>query len=135
MENVENESVESISALCSVEHFGLGRFGDKIEPDAWEKALKAFQRVLKKGGRLYFSVHVGQTSKVCFNAHRVFRPELIIDTLASMDIVEFSYIDGFGTTICMERKNGALQVYKDKLDSIPEFKNNGNTGLFEFVKR
>ncbi len=135
LENIADSSIESISALCSVEHFGLGRFGDRIEPDAWEKALKAFQRVLKKGGRLYFSVPVGQISKICFNAHRVFRPELIIDTLDDMDIVEFSYIVGFGTTICMERKNGTLQVYKDKLDSIPEYKNWGNTGLFEFVKR
>ena len=135
LENIADESVESISALCSVEHFGLGRYGDKIQPDAWECALKAFQRVLKKGGRLYFSVPVGQISKVCFNAHRVFRPELIINTLDKMDIAEFSYIDGFGTIICMERKNGELQVYKDKLDSIPEYKNNGVVGLFEFVKR
>lgn len=97
--------------------------------------MKAFQRALKKGGRLYFSVPVGQVSKVCFNAHRVFRPELIINTLDKMDIEEFSYIDGFGTIICMERKNGALQVYKDKLDSIPEYAKGGRVGLFEFVKR
>lgn len=135
LENISDESVESISALCSVEHFGLGRYGDTIQPNAWECALRAFERVLKKGGRLYFSVPVGQISKVCFNAHRVFRPEIIINTLKSMDIVEFSYIDGFGTTICMERKNGKLETYKDKLDSIPEFKNNGVVGLFEFIKK
>lgn len=135
LENIADESIESISALCSVEHFGLGRYGDTIQPDAWECALKAFQRVLQKGGRLYFSVPVGQISKVCFNAHRVFRPELIIDTLDKMDIEEFSYIDGFGTIICMERENGKLKIHKDKLDSIPEFKNNGVVGLFEFVKK
>ncbi|HHY1437048.1 TPA: DUF268 domain-containing protein [Campylobacter jejuni] len=79
MEEIKDNSVDSLSALCSVEHFGLRRYGDPIEPDAWEKALRSFQRVLKIGGKLYFSVPIGNENRVCFNAHRVFKPETIIE--------------------------------------------------------
>ncbi|WP_245945746.1 DUF268 domain-containing protein [Helicobacter didelphidarum] len=133
--NIADESLESLSALCSIEHFGLGRYGDPIEPDAWEKALKSFQRVLKSGGKLYISVPVGKIDKVCFNAHRVYRPQTIIDTLNECQIIEMSYIDGFDTALCMEYRDDKLQIYQDKLDSIPDAVNWGTTGLFEFVKK
>lgn len=95
LENIEDNSLESLSALCSVEHFGLGRYGDTVEPNAWEKALKAFQRVLKPNGKLYISVPVGKKNKICFNAHRVYTPEIIIETLDQMRILEFGYIKDF----------------------------------------
>lgn len=137
LENIADSSIESLSALCSVEHFGLGRYGDKIDPQGWESALLAFQRVLKRGGRLYFSVPVGKINKVCFNAHRVFKPEIIIETLNLCDLAEFSYIpaDKFDAILCAWRENGALKWDKNALSLIPDFQNNGITGLFEFVKR
>lgn len=102
---------------------------------AWEKALKSFQRVLASGGRLYVSVPVGRINKVCFNAHRVYVPQTIIDTLDEMEIVEMSYIDGFDTIVCMERKGDTLYTYQDRLDSIPDMRNFGAFGLFEFRKK
>ena len=135
LENIADNSLESISALCSVEHFGLGRYGDPIEPDAWEKALRAFQRVLKPGGKLYFSVPVGQIDKVCFNAHRVYRPQTIIDVLDEMQILEMGYISTFDVVECMKWQKDHLEIYQSGLDSIPEYQNNGNTGLFEFIKK
>lgn len=134
LENIESESIESLSALCSVEHFGLGRYGDPIDPMAWEHALKAFQRVLKKDGKLYFSVPVGVINKVCFNAHRVYRPETIIQTLDKMQILEMGYITGFDVVLCMKYKNNHLEIYNENLNNIPDIKNNGVTGLFEFIK-
>ena len=136
LENIADNTLDSLSALCSVEHFGLGRYGDPIEPDAWEKALRAFQRVLKPGGKLYFSVPVGQTDKVCFNAHRVYRPQTIIDTLDQMQILEMGYIPGaFDVIECMKWRDGGLQINKENLSSIPDFDNSGFTGLFEFIKK
>nr|QGT50097.1 hypothetical protein Helico4rc_2170 [uncultured Helicobacter sp.] len=120
--------------MCSVEHFGLGRYGDPIEPDAWEKALKSFQRVLKPQGKLYISVPVGQENKVCFNAHRVYKPQTIIDTLDQMQIVEMGYIEGFDIIECITWQDKELIIYQERLDSIPDIKNNGKTGLFEFIK-
>lgn len=135
LDNIKSRSIHSLSALCSIEHFGLGRYGDPIDPQAWEKALKSFQRVLAPGGKLYISVPVGKANKVCFNAHRVYLPQTIIDTLDEMDIIEMSYISGFDTIVCMERVGGVLKTHQQALDAIPDMRNNGTTGLFEFVKR
>ena len=134
LDNIPPSSIHSLSALCSVEHFGLGRYGDPIDPQAWENALKSFQRILAPKGNLYISVPVGKVNKVCFNAHRVFTPQTIIETLDLMEIVEFSYISGFDTIICMERKDNKLQIHKQNLALIPDIRNSGTTGLFAFRK-
>lgn len=134
LEQIADSSLESISALCSIEHFGLGRYGDPIDPMGWEKALLSFERVLKIGGKMYISVPVGQRDKVCFNAHRVYRPQTIIDTLKHCQIREMSYIVGLDTRLCMEYKDGKLHIDEDGLGSIPDMKNWGVTGLFEFEK-
>ncbi|WP_394997659.1 hypothetical protein [uncultured Helicobacter sp.] len=78
---------------------------------------------------------VGKANKVCFNAHRVYLPQTIIDTLDEMDIIEMSYISGFDTIVCMERVGGVLKTHQQALDAIPDMRSNGTTGLFEFVKR
>ena len=80
------------------------------------------------------SVPVGQVSKVCFNAHRVFRPELIIGALNEMRLLEFGYIDGFDVKNVMKYDGGELRVDKAALDAIPEMDNVGKFGLFEFEK-
>lgn len=136
LNNLDDNSIESLSALCSIEHFGLGRYGDPIDPLAWEKALKSFQRVLKVGGKLYLSVPVGQKDKVCFNAHRVYQPQTIIDTLNQMQILEMSYIEGMDTKMCMyyDFKTKELKINQENIENIPEYSKGGNTGLFEFVK-
>lgn len=53
LDGIEDNSIESLSALCSLEHFGLGRYGDPIDPEACFKAFKAVQRVVKKNGYIY----------------------------------------------------------------------------------
>jgi len=88
-------SVDSISSLHAIEHFGLGRYGDPIDPDGWQKALLSLQRVLRVGGRLYVSVPAGG-ERLCFNAHRIFSPRRIIDTLADLKLVSFSGVDDDG---------------------------------------
>lgn len=136
LENFDDNSIESLSALCSIEHFGLGRYGDPIDPSAWQKALHSFQRVLKTGGRLYISVPVGQKDKVCFNAHRVYHPQTIIDTLNQMQIIEMSYIEGMDTKTCIyyDFETKKLKINQENMKNIPEYSKGGNTGLFEFVK-
>ena len=41
MDNVPDNSIETLSAICSLEHFGLGRYGDPIDFDGWKKAIQA----------------------------------------------------------------------------------------------
>ena len=46
----EDNSIETLSSLCVVEHIGLGRYGDPLDPFGSEKAIKELKRVLKWGG-------------------------------------------------------------------------------------
>lgn len=92
LENVEDNSIESLSALSSLEHFGLGRYGDPIAPEACFKCFGAIQRKIKTGGYLYLSVPVGM-ERVEFNAHRVFYAGTVADSFSEMQLVEFSSID------------------------------------------
>lgn len=95
LDNISDESLESISSLHAIEHFGLGRYGDKIDIDAWRKALLSIQKKIKKGGYFYLSVPVGNVQKVCFNAHRIFSPSTIINTLDELCLVQFAYISDY----------------------------------------
>jgi SAM-dependent methyltransferase len=92
---LEDSSVESISCLHALEHVGLGRYGDPIDPDGWRQALSELNRVLAKDGRLYFSVPVGR-ERVEFNAHRVFDPITIINELNDLTLLEFSSVNDAG---------------------------------------
>jgi len=93
--NLADDSIGSLSCLHAAEHFGLGRYSDPIDPDACFKAMAAMQRVLRPGGRLYFSVPVG-TERVEFNAHRVFDPGTILATFNRLRLLSFAAVDDNG---------------------------------------
>jgi SAM-dependent methyltransferase len=64
-------SLESLSCMHVVEHVGLGRYGDPIDPKGDLKAIAELKRVVKPGGWLRFVVPVGQ-ARIRFNANRVY---------------------------------------------------------------
>lgn len=66
-----DRSIQSLSCMHVVEHVGLGRYGDQLDPDGDTKAMRELARVLAPGGMLLFVVPVGR-SRVCFNAHRIY---------------------------------------------------------------
>ncbi|TDG35299.1 DUF268 domain-containing protein [Pedobacter changchengzhani] len=86
-----DNSVESISCMHTVEHIGLGRYGDPIDYDGDIKAMKELARVLAPAGNLLFVVPVG-FRRIEFNAHRIYQYEDIIETFPSLEIVEFSLV-------------------------------------------
>lgn len=88
-------SLTSVSCLHVIEHIGLGRYGDPIDPEGSDKAARELQRVLKPGGKLYLSVPVG-IDRVCFNAHRVFAPAFVIAMFPALELKEFSFVDDRG---------------------------------------
>lgn len=88
----ENGSIHSLSCMHVVEHVGLGRYGDPLDPDGDRKAIAELKRVLAPGGLLLFVVPIGGTSKIMFNAHRIYRYDLIIDIFSDLDLVEFALI-------------------------------------------
>lgn len=69
---------DSLSCLHTIEHFGLGRYGDPIDPDGHLKGLTQLKQMVKSGGRLYLSTQIGP-ERVEFNAHRVFAAKTVLD--------------------------------------------------------
>ena len=95
MAQFADNSVASLSSLHAIEHFGLGRYGDPIDPESCFEVLRAFARVLKPGGSLYLSVPIG-VERVEFNAHRVFAPRTIVECLGDLSLVSFAAVDDAG---------------------------------------
>lgn len=89
------ESVKSLSCLHVVEHIGLGRYGDPIDPEGSRKAMAELERVVAQEGRLFLSVPVGR-ERVCFNAHRVFAVKTIVALFGKLNLISFSLVDDAG---------------------------------------
>jgi SAM-dependent methyltransferase len=84
-------SVKSLSCMHVVEHIGLGRYGDPLDPEGDRKAMGELQRVLQPGGSLLFVAPVGQ-SRLQFNAHRIYSYEQIISEFSGLVLEEFTLI-------------------------------------------
>lgn len=90
-------AADSVSCLHALEHFGLGRYGDRIDPDGWRRGLDGLTRLVQPGGRLYLSVPTGATQRVDFNAHRVFRLPFLRDLLTQdFSIDRLAFVDDEG---------------------------------------
>lgn len=128
LETIADNSITSLSSLHAVEHFGLGRYGDPVDPEACFKVIRAFGRVLKPGGKLYFAVPIEPTDKVIFNAHRIFNPLTIIKSFeeAGLSLVEFAVVKEDAHTATKQN----LPIKESDVQSIE----NNSCGLFEFVK-
>lgn len=118
---------DSISALHSIEHFGLGRYGDPIDFYGHEKAISNIAKILKKAGRFYFSVPIGP-QRINFNAHRVFSVSYLVQLLEKdFEVVSFSYVNDMGDLVeNAELKNPALEQ---------NFGCNYGCGIFELLKK
>ena len=118
------ESVDSMSALCSLEHFGLGRYGDPVDPEACFQCFEEMQKRIRSGGNLYISLPIGK-ERVEFNAHRVFYPSTVIENFPLMKLVEFSCTAG-------GKMEYNVEIHKYDFD---ESDGDYRYGLFHFVKK
>lgn len=80
------EYCDSLSCLHALEHFGLGRYGDPIDPQGAVAGLKNMARLLKSGGVFYLSVPSG-VERVEFNAHRIFDPQKLVKMAADQGLI------------------------------------------------
>ena len=77
MQGTDQNVADSISCLHSIEHFGLGRYGDPINPQGHIIAFTNLIYMLKEKGILYLSFPIGSSDQVIFNAHRIFHPQSV----------------------------------------------------------
>jgi hypothetical protein len=91
---------DSLSCLHALEHFGLGRYGDKLDPDGYRTGFGNLVRMLEPGGVLYFSVPVGR-QRIEFNAHRIFGLAHLLDMFREhgLELRLFSYVNDHGDLI------------------------------------
>ena len=86
-----DRSIGSVSCMHVVEHVGLGRYGDRLDPVSDLNAMSELKRVLAPGGNLLFVVPVGKP-RVQFNAHRVYAFEQVMECFSGLELVEFALI-------------------------------------------
>jgi SAM-dependent methyltransferase len=87
--------ISSLSCMHTIEHIGLGRYGDELDADGDRKSIEELKRVLKTGGDLLFVTPVGKP-RIEFNAHRIYSYEQIIDYFSPLTLNEFSLIPDSG---------------------------------------
>jgi len=91
-------SVKSLSCMHVIEHIGLGRYGDKIDPGGDIRATNELKRVTAPQGSLIIIVPVGRP-RIEFNAHRIYSYEQIMDNFKDFELKEFSLVpDDFRET-------------------------------------
>lgn len=119
-----DEIADSISCLHAIEHFGLGRYTDPLDPNGHFKGFQNILRMLKPGGTLYISFPIGLENEIHFNAHRVFHPKDILNWPTG------------GTQIALQRfdfVDDAGQLHKD-VDVHTPINANYGCGIYTFRK-
>lgn len=119
-----NGSIDSISSMHVIEHIGLGRYGDAIDPKGDLKAIEELKRVTAPKGSLLIVVPVGKP-KIAFNAHRIYSYGQVMENFVDFKLKDFSLIpDNFKETGIINKADPALVKEQD-----------WGCGCFWFVKK
>ncbi|MBT8565442.1 DUF268 domain-containing protein [Polynucleobacter paneuropaeus] len=120
------EYADSLSCLHALEHFGLGRYGDKIDVEGYKSGLENMSKLLRKNGRFYLSTPIG-VERVMFNAHRIFNPFTIERILKDngMKMEAFAYF-------CNEPKIIESQDFSTDMHNLSKLPY--TLGMFTFIK-
>ncbi len=103
-----SNSIKSLSCMHVVEHIGLGRYGDPIDPEGDVKACDELSRILAPAGQLLFVVPIGGTALIEFNAHRIYTYDLVRSLFPTLQLTEFSYIPEQGPNGIKENADPAM---------------------------
>jgi hypothetical protein len=113
-------SIRSLSCMHTLEHIGLGRYGDRLDPKGDIKGAAELSRVLATGGDLLFVTPVSCDSVLFFNGARQYTYRQVLDLFPELRLNEFSFISPWS--------KGEMI-----LNSDPDVKFSG-TGCFWFQK-
>ena len=116
---------DSVSCLHAIEHFGLGRYGDTVDPNGHIKGFNNILKIVKKKGTLYISFPISKNNEIHFNSQRVFNPNDIFNWPAKENKIflkKFDYVDGNG--------NLHLNIKINDIENIKEY----GCGIYTFTK-
>lgn len=66
-----SSSADVVSLISTLEHVGLGRYGDPLDVEGDVRCIEEVQRVLRPGGHLILTTPYGYPT-VVFNLHRIY---------------------------------------------------------------
>ena len=117
---------DSLSCLHAIEHFGLGRYGDPIDPKGYERGFANMAQLLKPGGTFYLSTPIGK-ERVEFNANWVFDPRTIIRCAEAngLQLQELTVVAADGVV---------SQVAPSDKSLLELAQSSYNLGIFVFIK-
>ncbi|QWD93553.1 DUF268 domain-containing protein [Polynucleobacter asymbioticus] len=105
---------DSLSCLHAIEHFGLGRYGDVVDPLGYLKGFKNMLSMVENDGTFYISFPISNKNEVHFNAHRFFHPHDILGWNVSpmkFKVIRFDYVDDEGNLHTnVDLHNGIINV-------------------------
>lgn len=119
------ELADCVTCLHTIEHIGLGRYGDAINPNGWQLGLKSLNALLKVNGILWLSAPVGR-QRIEFNAHRIFSPITIVQYAENLNLSleAMYYINSKGLVSVQDIKKSLAELAKEEY----------NLGIFQFRK-
>lgn len=120
---------DCVTCLHTIEHFGLGRYGDDLDPEAWRQGLQQLASLLEPGGRLILSTPIGY-ERVKFNSHRIFDPGTVVAaakesrlTLQCFAFLENSRLRSGPVVLSEAMESDMSRLSRDKY----------SLGVFEFI--
>ncbi len=102
---LEDQSVDCVVSLSSIEHFGLGRYGDPFDPDADRKAMAEVVRVVRPGGIVLFTTTLTRGKPcIAFPRHRIYTLNQIHAMCDGLELeAEDYYSQSEGEAVDIER--------------------------------
>jgi hypothetical protein len=93
--SLPDNSQPSVSCMHTIEHVGLGRYGDPLDPKGDIKAIEELKRITAPNGDLLFVTPVGRP-RIEYNSHRIYSHEQVINLFAPFTLQEFSLVPDAG---------------------------------------
>jgi SAM-dependent methyltransferase len=112
--NFSTSFFDIVLTVSTIEHVGLGRYGDPVDMEGDRKAVEEIRRVMKDGGVLLMTVPLGKVS--IKKLHRVYDQESLMFLLRHFKIESLEYFlrtDRFWT-------KSSLEQVKDVNSSVSE---------------
>lgn len=81
-----------MTSLCVIEHIGLGRYGDSIDPLGDFKFIDEMRRCLRPGGVWVLSMPVAGNPALIFNAHRLYSLAQIQELTTGLSVMDEGFI-------------------------------------------
>jgi len=104
-----NELYDSIFSYSSIEHSGLGRYGDSLDPDGDITAINVIYNHLSDSGYLFLGIPVGCDALV-WNAHRVYGPKRLKLLLHNFNEIEWIGLEKDYIHTCSPDNNGPTPI-------------------------